>query len=224
MAEARRVGRALPTNLDTVVLTTGIMAAPKREETPEGLERDLAVSYLSRLAILRELAPRLGGAPKPGRRPRIFIMGMPGTDPKPRLDDLNAESDYSAMAVHLNTVAGNEALVLDSARSYPEVDFYGLNPGLIRTNIRGNLMGQGSWKHRSTEWLIGKLTMSADHYAERIVPLLDAPELAGQSGTMFNQKGVAIESSRSLTSDAVTRLIAEGEALVRRAVRQEPAN
>jgi NAD(P)-dependent dehydrogenase (short-subunit alcohol dehydrogenase family) len=224
MAEARRVGRALPAILDAVVLTTGIMAAPKREETAEGLERDLAVSYLSRLAILRELAPRLGERTPLGKRPRVFIMGMPGTDPKPRLGDLNAENGYSAMAVHLNTVAGNEALVLDSAQRYPQVDFYGLNPGLIKTSIRGNMMGDGSWKHRSTEWLIGKLTMSAEQYAERIVPLLFAPELEGHSGAMFNQKGIAIHASRSLTSDAVTRLIAGGEALVRRALREEPAS
>lgn len=44
--------------LDPVVLTTGIMAGPKREVTAEGLERDVAISYLSRVAVLREIAPR----------------------------------------------------------------------------------------------------------------------------------------------------------------------
>jgi NAD(P)-dependent dehydrogenase (short-subunit alcohol dehydrogenase family) len=61
MTEARRVGLELEADaLDLLVLTTGIMTAPVREQTAEGLERDLAVSYLSRLAILREAAPRLG--------------------------------------------------------------------------------------------------------------------------------------------------------------------
>jgi NAD(P)-dependent dehydrogenase (short-subunit alcohol dehydrogenase family) len=225
MAEARRVGRALSADLDVVVLTTGIMAGPTREETSEGLERDLAVSYLSRLVIVRELAQRLGdGRRQSGRRPRVFIMGMPGTDAKPLVGDLNAENGYSPMAVHMNTVAGNEALVLDSARRYPEVDFYGLNPGLIKTNIRSNMLGQGSWKHRTTEWLVGRLTMSAEQYAEGIVPLLFAPELDGHSGAMFNQKGIAIHSSRSLTSDSVRGLTAKAEALIHEALRDSPAN
>ena len=34
------------------------------------------------------------------------------------------------MQVHMNTVAGNEALVFDSAERYPDVDFFGLTRGL----------------------------------------------------------------------------------------------
>src|SRR5262245_55401631 len=42
MREADRVGQALPAEtLDLVVLTTGTFAAPKRQETAEGIERDI---------------------------------------------------------------------------------------------------------------------------------------------------------------------------------------
>jgi hypothetical protein len=56
MKEASRVGTELAAAApwDVVVLTTGIISAPTREATAEGIERDLAVSYLSRLAILDE--------------------------------------------------------------------------------------------------------------------------------------------------------------------------
>src|SRR5262245_58469474 len=61
MREAQRVAKALPAEtLDLVIFTTGIFAAPKREQTAEGLERDIATSYLSRLVMVREMAPRLG--------------------------------------------------------------------------------------------------------------------------------------------------------------------
>jgi NAD(P)-dependent dehydrogenase (short-subunit alcohol dehydrogenase family) len=61
MSEAQRIGQNLPAEeLDLVVFTTGIMPGPNRAETAEGIERDLAVSYLSRLAMLREIGPRLG--------------------------------------------------------------------------------------------------------------------------------------------------------------------
>jgi NAD(P)-dependent dehydrogenase (short-subunit alcohol dehydrogenase family) len=220
MAEARRVGSTLAAEaLDFVFLTTGIMAAPQREVTPEGLERDMAVSFLSRLAILRELAPRMASAAREGRaRPRIYVMGFPGTGEKGDIEDLNAERSYASMRVHMNTVAGNEALVLEFARRYPTLDFYGLNPGLIKTNIRGNALGEGSLKHRVTEWFIGLLMMSAEQYAQRMVPVLLSPSLEGRSPVMLNQKGRAIEASPSMGDGYAGRFITASEQLVDRAI------
>lgn len=96
MRDARRIGAELPAgNIDIVVFTTGIMAGPKREVTPEGIERDLAVSYLSRLVILNEIAPRIGkDRTRTDLRPRIFVMGFPGTEQKADVDDLNSEQGY----------------------------------------------------------------------------------------------------------------------------------
>lgn len=219
MREARRVGQALSAEVDTVVFTTGIIAAKKREETAEGLERDMAVSYLSRFVITRELAPRLvAQARTAGRRPRVFIMGFPGTDSKANVDDLMGEKRYSAMEVHMNTVVGNEVLVLDSAKRYPELDVFGLNPGLIKTDIRSNLLGAGSLKHRVVEWFIGLLSASPEDYAGRIVPLLFAPELEQRSGAMFNNKALAIHASKDLSEAYVRDFTARAEALVERAV------
>lgn len=49
------------------------------QETAEGLERDMAVSYLSRLAILDAYVPRLASAAgAAGHAPpplRVFVMG-----------------------------------------------------------------------------------------------------------------------------------------------------
>jgi NAD(P)-dependent dehydrogenase (short-subunit alcohol dehydrogenase family) len=220
MQEAARVARALPAeSLDAVLFTTGILAAPTRETTAEGIERDMAVSYLSRLVILREIAPRLGtGRPPGATKPRVFVMGFPGTGQVGEpIDDLNAERGYDAMKVHMNTVAGNEILVLDAARRYPQLGAYGLNPGLIKTNIRANYFGEGSLKHRVAETLIGLFTWSPETYAERIAPLVFAPELDARTGVMFNQKGLAILPTEALTPDHVARFLAASDALVGRA-------
>lgn len=218
MSEARRVGRTVAAEaLDLVVLTTGIFAAPKRQTTEEGLERDLAVSYLSRLALLRELAPRLGRGRPPGApRPRVFVMGFPGTGEAGDPDDLNAERSYAPLATHMNTVAGNEALVLYAVRRYPQAGFFGLNPGLIQSDIRANLLGPGSFKHRAVEALIGLFSISAQTYAERLVPVLFAPELEGRSGVMFDRKARAILPSAALTPQRVAALISASEALLAR--------
>ncbi|WP_437525383.1 SDR family NAD(P)-dependent oxidoreductase [Sorangium sp. So ce726] len=220
MREAERVAKALPAEkLDLVVFTTGIFAAPKRQETAEGIERDMAVSYLSRLVILREIAPRLGkDRPAALMKPRVFIMGFPGTGQAGTLDDLNAEKSYVAMPVHMNTVAGNEMLVLDAAKRYSSATFFGLNPGLIKTNIRDNFFGKDTLKSRIMETIIGLMTPSPETYAERLAPLLVSPDLEAYSGAMFNQTGFAVLPTPRLTdSSYVSAFLAASEALVARA-------
>jgi len=217
MREAKRVGEALPAEtLDIVVFTTGIFAAPRRQETAEGIERDMAVSYLSRLVILREIAPRLATTRRAApMKPRLFVMGYPGTDQAGMLDNLNGEKSYSAVPVHMNTVAGNEMLVLDAARRYPNVNVFGLNPGLLKTEIRTNFLGEGTLRFRFVEWMIGVVNPSVETYAERLTPLLVSPDLEGHSGAMFDQKGNAIlPSSKLRDAGYVNAFIAASEALV----------
>jgi len=211
MREATRVGAELDAAVDAVVLTTGIIAAPKREATAEGIERDMAISTLSRHAILRGLAPRL----RP--RTRVFVMGFPGTGNLGDPSDLNAETSYAAMPVHMNTVAGNEALVLDGKQRYPHVDLFGLNPGLVKTSIRSNFLGAGSLKHRLVEGLIGLFTPTPERYAARIAPLLVVPELAGRSGTMFGKRGTAILPTEGFDAAHVQRFVHGLDALLDRA-------
>jgi hypothetical protein len=218
MREAARVGRELDTSLDAVLFTVGIIAAKTREVTPEGIERDMAISYLSRFAVVRELAPRLASR-LPGKpAPRMFLMGMPGTGNRGDPNDLNGEKSYESMVVHVNTVAANEALVLDGKKRYPHALFFGLNPGLVKTNIRANVFGEGSFKHRFAEALIGLLTPTPEQYAERILPLFVAPELEGRSGAMFGKKGQAILPTEGFDEPYVESFMSASEALLKRAL------
>ncbi|MBS1023558.1 SDR family NAD(P)-dependent oxidoreductase [Gluconobacter cerinus] len=219
LKDAERVARELPVEqADLLVFTTGIFAAPKRQVTAEGIERDMAVSYLNRLVMLRNLAPRLGTQRIDGSlHARVFIMGYPGTGQLGTPDDLNSEQTYKVMAAHMNTVAGNEALVVESAHRYPTLGVFGLNPGLIKSSIRSNLMGADSLKHRIMEWLIGKLAPSADDYAARILPLLVSPDLDQRSGAFFNRKAQAILPSEGMNETYSKRYIAASEALIAKA-------
>lgn len=216
LKDAERVARELPAEqADLLVFTTGIFAAPKRQVTAEGIERDMAVSYLNRLVMLRNLAPRLGTQRIDGSlHARVFIMGYPGTGQLGTPDDLNSERAYKVMAAHMNTVAGNEALVVNSAHRYPDLGVFGLNPGLIKSSIRSNLMGADSLKHRIMEWLIGKLAPSADDYAARILPLLVSPDLDQRSGVFFNRKAQAILPSEGMNEAYAKRYIAASAVLI----------
>jgi NAD(P)-dependent dehydrogenase (short-subunit alcohol dehydrogenase family) len=212
MSEAQRVAAELPAEtLDLVVFTTGIMAASARQETAEGIERDMAVSYLSRLVILRGIGDRLR------QGTRVFIMGYPGSGKAGTYDDLNAERSYKSMAVHMNTVAGNEMLVLDAAKRYPHLRAFGLNPGFVKTDIRANLLGAGSLRHRLLEGAVGLVTASAGTYAGRITPLLVVPELDQHTGVMFNNKGQAIQPTQGLTDQHIDGFMTASAELVSRA-------
>jgi hypothetical protein len=217
MSEAARVGRELPAeSFDVVLFTTGIIAAKTREETPEHLERDLAISYLSRLAILQGLIPRLGSArADDAPTPRVFVMGSPGVGTLGDPDDLNSEASYGTAVAHGNTVAGNEALVLGAKDRFPGPAFFGMNPGLVKTDIRSNYLGTGR-KSQVIETLIGALTKSPETYAKRMVPLLFAPELEERTGLMFDAKAQPILPTRGFSDAYVDRFLSASEALLQR--------
>jgi NAD(P)-dependent dehydrogenase (short-subunit alcohol dehydrogenase family) len=211
MPAAAAVGDALPAHAELIVLTTGIMASTTREVTAEGLERDMAISYFSRLMVLRTLLPRLT-AP----RPRVFVMGFPGAENLGDPTDLNAERSYSAFPAHMNTVAGNEALVVELARRHQKIGFYGLNPGLVKTNIRANYLGEGSWTHRIAETVLGWFTPTPERFAATLVPVLVAPELDARTAVMFGPKGNPILASEGMTPEYARGFIEATEALLAR--------
>jgi len=220
MKEAVRVGHELPAeSFDLVLLTTGIIAAKTREETPEHVERDVAISYLSRLAILQGLSPRLGSARDTGApRPRVFIMGSPGTGEIGNPDDLNSETNYRSLVAHGNTLAGNEILVLGAKDWFPGPAFFGLGPYLVKTGIRSNLLGDGSIIHKLVETAVGLFMQSPETYAKRMVPLLFAPELEGRTGLMFGHKAQSIKPTQGLDRAYIHRYLSASDALLRRAL------
>jgi NAD(P)-dependent dehydrogenase (short-subunit alcohol dehydrogenase family) len=222
MSTADGLGQELPVETsDILLLTTGIIAAPAREVTADGLERDLAISYLSRLAVLRGAAHRLGtGRPAGVPAPRVFVMGSPGTGALGDPDDLNTERQYEAMVAHNNTIAGNEALVLGAAARFPGPSYYGLGPGLVKTDIRSNYLGEGSFKHRFVEGLVGAFGPSADVYAGRIVPLLVAAELEGRNGLMFGSKGQPVLPTDGFGREHVDRMLNASESLLDRVLQR----
>lgn len=186
MTAAAQLGKDLPADLDVLILTAGIMPGPERKATPEGIEMDMAVSCLSRHVLLKTLLPRLT---KP-KETRVFIMGFPGNGQTANLEDFNSETSYAGglSQAHINTVAANEAMVHHYAASGAKV--YGLNPGLVATGIRSNW--NGGLMGRAMEWAVGLFAPTPEQYAESVLPLFVAPELAAHAGASFSQQGVPI--------------------------------
>jgi hypothetical protein len=215
------VAQELPVEgMDTLIFTTGSGPSEWRKVSSEGVELDLAISYLSRFVIVRGVAGRLG-ANRTARisKPRVFVMGGPGVGIEGDPSDLNVERTSDYWHAHMNTVAGKEALVLDGMSRYPGVNWYGLNPGLVKSDIRSHFLGAGSFRHRLVEWLIGLLFGGPDDYPARIAPLIVSPDIERFSGAIFNKRGDAIQPSPAMADgEHVRRLMESSEQLARKAL------
>lgn len=124
-------------------MTQGIFAGRERKVNEDGIGLDMAVSYLSRSVMVREMVPVIGSARTDGSSmPRICVMGFPGGPRVATPDNFNSKRPCDWERAHTNTVVGNEALVLDSAERYPHVRFHDLNPGIMTSHIMGDLLGE----------------------------------------------------------------------------------
>ena len=219
MQTAKQIGETILADdvksLDVVVFTIGVIAKKIREETPEGLEMGLAISYLSRLVILKYLSPRLK------EKARIFIMGFPGSNGPYKLDDLNSEKSYEGMFgfSDFNAIVSNEALVIDLAvtETSNQILYFGLNPGLIKTGIRDTVYQHG-FIYKLLGYLVDLLfAASPESYASKIVPLLFASELDTHNGSFFNSKAQPIVGSKffSEQDDLAHKFVTTTEDLVR---------
>ena len=220
MKVARKIARELPAEtLDTLIMTQGIFAGSKRKASIEGIELDMAVSALSRFVLVRELADRLGKNRSEGKpKPRVFVWGFPGKDQKATLNDFNSESRYVWHTAHSNGVVVNEALVLDSAVRYPTLNFYGMNPGIISSNIMAGILGEGTFRLKVQQTIMGLLFQGAEEYAGKVLPLLVSPDIEHHSGAMFNRHGDPIHANPSLLQKPyLQRVVEESEKLAKKA-------
>jgi hypothetical protein len=108
----------------------------KFNRTSEGIEFDLATSFLSRYVLLKYLTF--------DQTTRIFVMGYPGLFIEPvSMGDINFESmrDYSFSRAHFNTHIFNEAMVLHYAQKSFQI--FGLAPGIVLSDGFRTVSGGG---------------------------------------------------------------------------------
>ncbi|SMN20436.1 similar to Saccharomyces cerevisiae YKL107W Putative protein of unknown function [Maudiozyma saulgeensis] len=184
-----------------VIFTSGIFSSRTRQATEEGIERDMAISYLSRYIILKGIQSQLTKTFKTNdiqAKPRVFVMGFPGNNNAGNPDDMNGKPEnYNFLKVHMNTVAANEALVLHYAKETTSFNIFGLNPGIIKTNIRTNLTGTG-FLARMMENVMSFFQQTPESYASKIVPLLVTSEIENNNGSMFDNNANGLLRSENV--------------------------
>ena len=149
-------------------------------------------------------------------------MGYPGKANNVEIEDWNSEKSYSAFPAHMRTVVGNEALIEWSSAKNPNILVFGLNPGLIVTEIRDNYLGKGTWFSWFAESLIGLLCKSAESYADNVlVHLMVSPAYeSGKNNTLFEADGSELPPNPFLQKDDNrARVLAASEELLVKAAK-----
>jgi hypothetical protein len=166
---------------DTVIFCLGIVNKPKIVRNVEGIEEDMATSYLSRFVILTEL---IRANSMTGRK-RVYNFGYPGNHNGPyNLDDINfdkTETKYKQLQAHINPVLFNDALVYEVKRRYPELETFGVNPGLVHRSAHRHQEEEDGPSPSFANWLldsmIGLFHISTEEYVEKVgIHLIAKPE------------------------------------------------
>jgi NAD(P)-dependent dehydrogenase (short-subunit alcohol dehydrogenase family) len=230
LSTAAALGDSLPSDADVYLFTNAISPPRDLARTDEAIELHAAVSLLSRLALLRALLPRIH------KNCRIFIMSALGEDHAASPSTLNpsAPPAYSPLQQNANVASGNEALVLycRSALEQPartllsgsdaSVHVFGLNPGVISTDLRKTFLGDNLWSNFLEVCVSAVCISAADYACNFAVPLMFAPDLLESSGILFNQSGHAILPSPSLTPQRADAMIDASNALIDAVVKPPP--
>ena len=189
MAATAQLGQQVldsTTRLDAVVLCAGVLAT-RPAWTSEGLERCLAVNYLSRHLLLRLLQPRLLASTSG----RVVLVANAGRYPDTLdLDDLQHRHGRAGLRVSLRTQFANDVLAVELSRRLQgtRVEVTCVYPGLVATDIFRNALGPSARLRQlaTTLWrVVGRAPAEA---AGTPVTLATDPDLVGVSGRFYGPR------------------------------------
>ncbi|KAL2413152.1 hypothetical protein ABEF95_003676 [Exophiala dermatitidis] len=122
--------------LDFLIMTQGILSADGRAETPEGIDRKMALHYYGRQLLIRELLPVLQNDAKV----IVVLDGQRGDPNQLDWEDLDLKKHYSSRRAASHCISMNDAMVQyhaaqEQKQGKPRRHFVHAAPGLVNTNI-----------------------------------------------------------------------------------------
>ena len=175
--------------IDGLLLNAGIAAVPRREETRDGLERQLATNYLGHFALTGLLLPNI----RPGASSRIVtVASLAHRSGRLAFDDLQLRRAYAPQGAYRQSKLAMLMFGLELDRRLraagAPILSIPVHPGLARTEIfrRGDRAGPVQrWAGRAIFRLIGQ---SAAQGALPSLFALTSPDARG--GTYYGPDGI----------------------------------
>lgn len=178
-AFAERIG-AEGVPVDLLVLNAGIAAVPRREESPDGFERQLATNYLGHFALAGLLLPRL--RPSPGTR-IVAVASLAHRSGRIRFEDPHWRTGYGPQRAYRQTKLAMLMFALELERRLraagrPERAL-AAHPGLALTDVFRRGDRAGGLQQAVGRALFSLAGQSAAHGALPILYAATAPEARG---------------------------------------------
>ncbi|KAF8885862.1 hypothetical protein CPB84DRAFT_1787989 [Gymnopilus junonius] len=121
--------------INYLVMSPGYSTLVGRDETPEGIDRKLAVHYYARWKFLHDLLPGLKDAQEKGEKAAVVSVMAAGHGGKIDLEDLGLKKGYSLSAAALAAPTYNDLMMESFAEQAPNVTFIHAFPGFVRTSL-----------------------------------------------------------------------------------------
>lgn len=133
---AQQYREAQNKDLDLLVLSQGILSTAGRTETPEGIDRKMALHYYGRQLLIRELTPIL----KDDGKVLIVLDGERGDPSKLNWEDLALKKHFSVSNAANHCISMTDAMIQvyaaqQKAQGSGRRHFIHALPGIVRTNL-----------------------------------------------------------------------------------------
>jgi NAD(P)-dependent dehydrogenase (short-subunit alcohol dehydrogenase family) len=176
--------------LNRLVLCAGVIRG-RRVETPEGVESNFAINYLSRFVLTGRLLPLLRAAGVPGVASRIVVISGASMNGTIHYEDVNLTKSFGILTLVSQFCEANDLFIIEQARQLAETDqqrsvtITTLKLGVVRTNIR---LGFPLWMKVLVQFVFDPLLgQTPEQVATTALRLLMSSEFEGKTGLLFTQ-------------------------------------
>ncbi|KAJ4012013.1 hypothetical protein NW752_004408 [Fusarium irregulare] len=157
--------RAQDQKLDLLVMTQGILTMAGRTETPEGIDKKMALHFYGKQLLIRELSPIMSSDAKV----MIVLDGKNGDAKKLNWEDLDLKNTFSLATAANHCITMNDAMVQHYAATQSDGNkrfFTHAYPGVVDTATAKN----SAWYFRALSKVVSTIAGSTpDECAERLL-------------------------------------------------------
>ncbi|KAH7128060.1 hypothetical protein B0J13DRAFT_143304 [Dactylonectria estremocensis] len=195
-------------NLELLVLTQGILSTAGRTETPEGIDRKMALHYYGKQLFIRELTPVLTNDAKV----LIVLDGAHGNPEKLYWDDLDLKTHFSLGNAAAHCLTLNDAMIQAYAKQQEgqgasKRHFVHAHPGLVNTGLFESL----PWYLRAGSKALGQIFgISPDTSAENLLKgtfdVAAAGDKEGRSWSCIDGSGQLVNNKHIWTEEQLKKV------------------
>lgn len=214
----------LEEKLDFLIMTQGIMTVAGRTETPEGIDRKMALHYYGKQLLIRELIPAL----KEDAKVIIVFDGIYGNPAKLDWEDLDLKKNFSLGKSANHCMVMNDAMIQYYAAEQQRQGtgarhFVHAWPGAVNSSLFKEL----PWYLQPVLRVAGSLVgVSVDTCAERLLGGVSkctaAGKVEGRFWSNIDNKGRLVAKKTIWTEEQMKKISDHTWGLVDRAIESSP--